>query len=305
MRSRVSFLDLCRTPDLAVEVSLQPYRLLGVDAVIMFSDILIPVMAMGVPIDFTEEGPRVSDPIRTETQVAALDVPDPDIETPFVLDIIRKLRRELNGAVPVIGFAGAPWTLATYIVANGKSAGVASAKSMMLHSPDLLHRLLEKLTLSVTGYLNGQIDAGAQVIQLFDTWAGELSPSDYEEFALRYERHVIEGLKRKGIPVILYVNGCAGILERMASSGADVLSIDWRLDLSDARRRVGNRVALQGNLDPQVLLGPRERVFQLARQTVRDGGGAGHILNLGHGILPNTPVENARAFVEATQGLST
>ncbi|MFQ6007164.1 MAG: uroporphyrinogen decarboxylase family protein, partial [Woeseia sp.] len=245
-----------------------------------------------------------------------------------------RLRQELHGAVPVIGFAGAPWTLATYLVEGGGSKNFATIKAMIYSTPALLHQLLDKLARTITLYLNAQIETGAQVVQLFDTWAGELSPEAYEEFALAYERQVIEGLRKTDcelnrmrnaecgmriekpsdspnpqsairnpqsadpIPVILYINGCGNILEKMMTSGADVLSIDWRIDLGEAQRRVGDRVALQGNVDPCVLLGSRQRVEQVTRETLAKGGGVGHILNLGHGILPQTPVENAQAFVE-------
>jgi uroporphyrinogen decarboxylase len=301
IRAQVSFLELCKTPDLAVEVSLQPFRILSVDGVIMFSDILIPVEAMGAPIEFTDDGPRIADPIRSASQVTALTIPDPAERTPHVLEIIRRLGGELQGLAPVIGFAGAPWTLATYLVEGGGSKNFATIKALLYSEPRLLHQLLEKLARAITLYLKAQIEAGAQVVQLFDTWAGELSTEAYEEFALRYEQQVIEGLPRDRAPVILYINGCGNVLEQMAASGADVLSIDWRVDLAEARRRVGDRVALQGNVDPCVLLGSRERVTQIARETLAKGGGQGHILNLGHGILPQTPVENAQAFVNAAK----
>ncbi|MBI3949266.1 MAG: uroporphyrinogen decarboxylase [Acidobacteria bacterium] len=297
VRNRVSFLQLCQTPDLAVEVSLQPYRILAVDAVILFSDILIPLQAMGAPVVFDDEGPRITEPVRTARQIEALSVPDPVDAMPYVFEIIRRLRQELRGAVPLIGFAGAPWTLATYLVEGGGSKNFAAIKALAYSEPNLLHQLLDKLARAISLYLNAQIEAGAQVMQLFDTWAGELSPEAYEEFALRYERQVIERLRRNQAPAILYINGCGNILEKMATSGADVLSLDWRVDLADARRRVGDQVALQGNVDPGVLLGSRERVEEITRETLNKGGGVGHILNLGHGILPNTPVENAQAFV--------
>ncbi len=301
IRSRVTFLQLCRTPDLAMEVSLQPYRILGVDAVILFSDILIPLQPMGAPVTFEDRGPRITEPIRAARQIEALGIPDPVDTMPYVFDIIRGLRRELGNAVPLIGFAGAPWTLATYLVEGGGSKSFAAIKAMAYSEPNLLHRLLDKLARAITRHLNAQIEAGAQVVQLFDTWAGELSPEAYEEFALRYERQVIDGLKREHTPVILYINGSSAILDKMAASGADVLSIDWRVDFAEAQARVGDRVALQGNLDPGVLLGSREQVEQLTRDILVKGGGIGHIVNLGHGILPNTPVENARAFIETAQ----
>ena len=305
VRGQTDFLTLCKTPELAVEVSLQPYRILGVDAVIMFSDILIPVEAMGQEVKLTEKkGPELPDPIRSQDQVDQLVVPDPIAKTSFVMEIIRILRRELDGAVPVIGFAGAPWTLAAYMVEGGGSRNYAEIKRLMYTNPAMLHALLDKIADTIVLYLNAQIEAGAQVIQLFDSWAGELAPEDYEQFALPYEQKVLQSIDRRGAPAILFINGCGTFIEKMAESGADVLSIDWRLSLSEARARTGGRVALQGNLDPCVLLSTPEVVTARAKQLIKEGGGRGHILNLGHGILPMTPVENARAFIDAGKGFN-
>lgn len=302
VRADTDFLTLCKTPELAVEVSLQPYRIVGVDAVIMFSDILIPVEAMGQEVRLTEKkGPELPDPIRTREQVDKLIVPDPVEKTGFVMEIIKTLRRELEGQVPLIGFAGAPWTLAAYMIEGGGSKNYAEVKRMMYKDPATFHALLDKIADAITLYLNAQIEAGAQVIQLFDSWAGELAPSDYEQFALPYEQKVFESLNRASVPTIIYINGSGTFLEKMASAGADVLSIDWRVDLADARARVGDRFTLQGNLDPCVLLSTPEIITARARELIRAGGGHKHILNLGHGILPMTPVENARAFIEAAK----
>lgn len=302
IRKDIEFLRLCKTVDLAVEVSLQPYRLLGVDAVIMFSDILIPVEAMGQEVRLTEQkGPELPSPIRTREQVDRLIVPDPVEKTGFVMEIIRTLRRELDGAVPLIGFAGAPWTLAAYMIEGGGSKNYAQVKRMMFAEPKTFHALLDKIADTVILYLNAQIEAGAQIVQLFDSWAGELSRRDYEEFALPYERKIFESINRQSAPAILFINGCGNFLEKMATSGADVLSIDWRIDLAEARKRVGDNVTLQGNLDPCVLLTTPEIITEKARELIRKGGGHRHILNLGHGILPPTPVENARAFIEAAK----
>ncbi len=299
VRANTGFLTLCKTPELAVEVSLQPYRILGVDAVIMFSDILIPVEAMGQEVRLTEQqGPDLPDPIRSREQVDRLIVPDPVEKTGFVLEIVRTLRRELDGAVPLIGFAGAPWTLAAYMIEGGGSKTYGQVKRMMFAEPATFHMLLSKIADTIILYLNAQIEAGAQVIQLFDSWAGQLSPRDYAEFALPYEQKIFESLNRKAVPTILYINGSGTFLEQMAKCGADVLSIDWRVNLEDARARVGVGLTLQGNLDPCVLLSTPEVVTQKARELIRAGGGRRHILNLGHGILPMTPVENARAFIE-------
>ena len=305
VRARTDFLTLCKTPELAAEVSLQPYEVLGVDAVIMFSDILIPVEAMGMRLELTEKGPVLGDPIRTAEEVARLRVPDPVERTPFVMETIRLLRRALGDEVPVIGFAGAPFTLASYMIEGGGSRHFAEIKRLMYREPRVIHALLEKISDTVTLYLNAQIEAGVHVVQLFDTWAGELTAADYEEFALAYEQRVFECLHRGpeglGVPAILYVNGCSAILESMARSGANVLSIDWRIDLAEARRRIGDGLAVQGNLDPCALLGTPETIAARVREILRQGGGIGHIVNLGHGILPMTPVENAQAFIDAAK----
>jgi uroporphyrinogen decarboxylase len=302
VRANTDFLTLCKTPDLAVEVSLQPFRLLGVDAVIMFSDILIPVEAMGQEVRLTEaKGPELPHPIRTREQIDKLIVPDPVEKTGFVMEIIKTLRRELDGAVPLIGFAGAPWTLAAYMIEGGGSKNYAHVKRMMFAEPKTLHALLDKIADAIIPYLNAQIEAGAQVVQLFDSWAGELSPKDYEQFALPYEQKIFQSINRQSAPAILYINGSGTFLEQMATSGAEVLSLDWRVNLKDARARVGERLTLQGNLDPTALLSTPEIITEKARGLIKEGGGQRHILNLGHGILPMTPVENARAFIEAAK----
>ncbi|HYP26224.1 MAG TPA: uroporphyrinogen decarboxylase [Blastocatellia bacterium] len=302
VRAGTDFLTLCKTPDLAVEVSLQPYRLLDVDAVIVFSDILIPVEAMGQEVRLTEQkGPELPDPIRSRAQVDKLIVPDPSEGTGFVMEILRRLRKELDGRVPLIGFAGAPWTLAAYMVEGGGSKNYAHVKRMMYTEPEAFHALLDKISDTVILYLNAQIEAGAQVVQLFDSWAGELSPEDYERFALPYERKIFQSINREAAPAIMYINGSGTFLEKMATCGADVLSLDWRVTLQDARARVGDRFTLQGNLDPCYLLSTPEVVTEKARALIKAGGGRRHILNLGHGILPMTPVENARAFIQAAK----
>jgi uroporphyrinogen decarboxylase len=223
----------------------------------------------------------------------------------FVMETIRLLRKRLDTSAPLIGFAGAPFTLASYMVEGGGTRNYAEIKRMMYREPMTIHRLLDKLADTIILYINAQIEAGAQVVQLFDTWAGELSAADYEEFALPYERKVFERIHRGPsgltIPAILYVNGCSHILEKMIESGANVLSIDWRIDLAEARRRVGDKVALQGNLDPCELLGTPETIAESVKEILKKGGGLGHIMNLGHGILPMVPVENASAFIEAAK----
>ncbi|MGH9766712.1 MAG: uroporphyrinogen decarboxylase [Blastocatellia bacterium] len=306
LRAKYDFMTMCKTPELAVEVSLQPYEILGVDGVIMFSDILVPVEAMGMKLDIIEsKGPVLDDPIRAETQVEKLIIPDPVETMPFVMETIRLLRKRLDHEAPLIGFAGAPFTLASYMVEGGGTRNYAEIKRMMYCEPKTIHRLLNKLADTIILYINAQIEAGAQVVQLFDTWAGELSAADYEEFALPYEQKVFEHIHRGPlgltVPAILYVNGCSHILEKMAESGANVLSVDWRIDLAEAKRRVGDKVALQGNLDPCELLGTPETITESVREILKKGGGLGHIVNLGHGILPMVPVENARAFIEAAK----
>lgn len=297
VRKNVPFLTLCKTPELAVEVSLQPYRILGVDAVIFFSDILIPVEAMGINLSLTDKGPEIENPVRSQEDIDRLRIPDPSRETPFVGMILEILRRELENKVPLIGFAGAPWTLAAYMVEGGGSKNYMEIKGLAFREPRLFHQLMEKLTDTVILYLRFQIEAGAQVIQLFDSWAGVLSQRDYEELALPYTRRIFEAIEGE-VPRILYLNGTAGLAESMATSGADVLSIDWRTPIDEIRQRVGDGVALQGNLDPCLLLGDIDLVLKRTREILDRAGPVGHILNLGHGILPPTPVENAQAFVE-------
>ncbi len=306
LRAKYDFMTMCKTPELAAEVSLQPYEILGVNAVIMFSDILVPVEAMGMKLDIVEsKGPVLEDPIRAEAQVEKLIIPDPVETMSFVMETIRLLRKRLDTSAPLIGFAGAPFTLASYMVEGGGTRNYAEIKRMMYREPMTIHRLLDKLADTIILYVNAQIEAGAQVVQLFDTWAGELSAADYEEFALPYEQKVFERIHRGPsgltVPAILYVNGCSHILEKMIESGANVLSIDWRIDLAEARRRVGDKVALQGNLDPCELLGTPETITESVKEILKKGGDLGHIVNLGHGILPMVPVENARAFIEAAK----
>ena len=297
IRQKVSFLELCKNVDLAAEVSLQPLRILGVDAVIFFSDILIPVEAMGVGVELTDKGPEISHPIRTLADVQKLRVPDPADTVPFVGNILRRLRKDLNGEVPLIGFTGAPWTLASYMIEGGGSKNFAEIKKMAFSDPATLHALLDKLASTIVAYVKFQIESGAQVIQMFDTWAGELTRKDYETFALPVTRRIFEEIG-KSVPRILYINGCSSILESMASSGADVLSVDWRIPIGEAKARVGDRVALQGNLDPTVMLGAASNLTATAESILEQAGPTGHIFNLGHGILPPTPVDNARALID-------
>ncbi len=302
IRAKHKFLEVCKTPDLAAEVSLQPYRALGVDAVIVFSDILIPAEAMGLPIELTDAGPVIEEPVRSLAQVSALAEFDPEQETGFLTETIRRLVQELGPSVPVLGFSAAPWTLACYMIEGKGKEGFPSAKTMLYAEPELLRTLLERIARATAEYLRAQITAGAAAVQLFDTWVGELSLEQYREFELPATQLLIEMIHAGDTPVILYTKASTHLLAAAAESGASVLSVDWRADLAALRERLGTRVALQGNVDPCVLLGPEASVRRAAREAIEKTGGAGHILNLGHGILPQTPVENARAFVAAGQG---
>ncbi|MEW5946014.1 MAG: uroporphyrinogen decarboxylase [bacterium] len=300
IRSRVSFMELCKTPELAAEVTCQPLDALGVDAAILFSDILIALEAMGAPVEFTGEGPRLGAPLRTRADAERLRAPDPWETMPFTLETVRILRRELKGKAPLIGFAGAPFTLASYLVEGGSSRDFRAIKDMMYLDPALLHALMTKIAKTAAALLNAEIEAGAQAVQLFDTWAGTLSPRDYREFALEHTREVVSELNRAGVPVILYVNGCAGILELMAESGADVIGLDWRVEIDAASARLGGRFAVQGNLDPAALFLPPEKIRERVDDVLaRAAGAPGHVFNLGHGIHPDTPVEHAVAMVDA------
>ncbi len=299
VREKVDFLTLCKTPDLAAEVSLQPIRRFGMDACIVFSDILIPVEAMGAPVVFTDKGPVIEQPLRTIASVDKLRIPNPNVDLPFVADTLRLLRSALKEETALIGFCGAPFTVAAYLVEGGGSKTFATIKTLLYTEPATLHALLAKLADTMAEYVAAQIAAGAQAIQVFDTWAGELSADAYERFALPYQRVVIQRIRAAGVPAILFVNGCAGVLELLTQTGADVISIDWRIGLDAVRARVGATLALQGNVDPAVLLSTSDVVHRAARSAMRAAGTSGHILNLGHGILPSTPIDCARAFVDA------
>ena len=301
IRQKHDFLEVCRTPELAIEVSLQPHRILGVDAVIVFSDILIVAGAMGLPFELTDKGPLIEYPLRTAAQIRELSSFDPEQETGFLMRTIRGLVGELGTGAPVLGFAAAPWTLACYMIQGHGKDGFPAAKTMLYSDPELLHNLLDRIARATARYLRAQIAAGAAAVQLFDTWVGELTLDQYREFALPATQLLIEEIGAGDTPVILYSKASSHLLAALAESGASVLSVDWRMDLATIREQVGPRIALQGNVDPCALLGPEERVREAARETVESTGGFGHILNLGHGILQQTPVENARAFVQAGQ----
>jgi uroporphyrinogen decarboxylase len=304
------FLKLCMTPDLACEVTLQPLRRYALDAAILFSDILTIPHALGLGLEVEAgEGPRIDRPVRSARDIDALPTLDPERELRYVMDAVRLIRRELNGQVPLIGFAGSPWTVGTYVVEGGSSKNFQHIKSMLYGAPDQLHRLLAHLTRSTTDYLNAQIAAGAQAVMVFDTWGGALSPSAYLEFSLRYMADIVAGLQREAdgrkVPVILFTKGGGAWLADMAATGADALGVDWTTDLSVARATVADRVALQGNLDPSVLYAPPSAIrAQVDRVLASYGHGHGHVFNLGHGIHPDVPPEHAAAMVEAVHELS-
>lgn len=304
VRAEVDFLTLCKTPELAAKVTIQPVERLGVDAAILFSDILIPIEAMGMHLEFNDKkGPLLREPIRTKSALDRLIIPDTEDSMPFVLETIRILRKQLR--VPLIGFSGAPFTLATYVIEGGSTKSFVNTKRMMFQNPGLFNALMEKLTLTVISYLTSQIRAGAQAVQIFDSWVGILSPDDYDEYVLPHIKKTISELKKEGVPIIYFVNECAGLLNTVKKTGADVIGIDWRIDLKDAIKRLGKKYSVQGNLDPCALFLPKERIEDKVKEILWKGEFArGHIFNLGHGILPETPVENAIAMVEAVHKFS-
>lgn len=300
IRTKHAFLEVCKTPQLAVEVSIQPFRRLGVDAVIVFSDILIPAEAMGLQLELGDAGPNLPNPVRSKADVDRLKIFDPETETGFLPEAIRRIVKSVGPEVPVLGFAGAPWTLATYMVEGKVKEGFAIVKGFLCHEPKVFRALLHRIAQATIPYLQAQIAAGATAVQLFDTWAGELTLRDYEDFALPAIQEIIAGLGGK-VPVIYYTKASQHLLPALARSGANVLSVDWRLDLAETRRTLGPKIALQGNLDPAALFGPADNIRDLTLATINSLGGHGHILNLGHGILPHTPVENAQLFIETGQ----
>ena len=304
IRGKVSFLELCKSPELCTEVTLQPIRRFGFDAAILFSDILIPMEAMGLALDFHEgRGPIFADPVRSKAAVDALIVPNPDEAVPFVLETIRLLRREL--AVPLIGFAGAPFTLATYLIEGGSSKVFLQTKKMMFQEPELYHNLLSKITACTSAYLQAQVRAGAQALQLFDSWAGILAPCDYAQFAMPYVQSIIADLRSMtDIPLIYFANNGATLTGMTTTLDADVLGFDWRLPIKEAVHLAGNH-AVQGNLDPLALFLPQEKLEQRIKGMLDDARYAkGYIFNLGHGILPETPPDQARIAVEAVHRFS-
>src|SRR5437016_89096 len=303
VRAKVSFLELCKSPELAAEVTVQPVDILGVDAAILFSDILVVSEAMGMELILEDQGPQFPAPLRSAADVQKLRVPDPDRDLGYVLEAIRRSLRRLDGRVPLIGFCGGPWTLAAYMIEGKTSRSFEKAKAMLFADEKLAHALLTKISDALIGYLNAQLAAGAHAVQIFDSWAGALGPEDYSRYGAPYIARVIAGLQRdprEPQPVIVFGVETGELLSQLAATGADVVGVDWRVPLDEARGRVGPAVALQGNLDPASLFLPLPqqqkrvaRVLELA-----DQAGPGHVFNLGHGVLVGTPVENVKALVQ-------
>lgn len=305
IRAKHSILEVCKTPELAAQVTLQPIDRFPLDAAIIFADILLPLEAMGLKLEFAEgEGPVIHNPVRDRASVDQLQPVDGD-ELAYVEAAIRQARRALTGKVPLIGFAGAPFTLASYAIEGGGSRNYILTKQFMYREPEAWHRLLDKLARVVTGYLRRQIRAGAEAVQLFDSWVGCLSPGDYAEYVLPHVQLIFDGLKREQVPLIHFGTGTGSLLRLMRQAGGDVIGLDWRVHLDDGWQTVGHDVAIQGNLDPVALFAPLHEIERRVEEILRRAAGRpGHIFNLGHGILPNTPVESVAATAEMVHKLS-
>lgn len=301
-----SFRDRSEIPEVAIEVSLQPWKAFRPDGVILFSDIVTPLPGLGIEMDIAEgKGPIIHSPLRSQAQIEQLRPLEPEVCLPFIKTILQALRQEVGNQSTVLGFVGAPWTLAAYAVEGKGSKTYSVIKNMAFSDPTMLHQLLAKLADAIAVYTRYQIDCGAQVVQMFDSWAGQLSPQDYDTFALPYQQRVFEQVKQThpDTPLILLVSGSAGVLERMPKSGADIVTVDWAVDMAEARARLGKHVKVQGNLDPGVLFGSQDFIRDRIIDTVRKAGNWGHILNLGHGVLPETPEENVAFFFETAKQL--
>jgi uroporphyrinogen decarboxylase len=303
VREKVDFLTLCKTPDLAAEVTIQPVDIIGVDAAIIFSDILVIPEAMGMKLEMHEgKGPIFHNPIRTENDANALAEIDPFKDLSFVLDAVSLTKRELNGRVPLIGFSGSPWTLFTYMVEGRGSKNFSNVKKMIYNNPRLAHKVLGKLADAVSLYLSAKIEAGADAVQIFDTWGGVLSQNDFEEFSLKYVQMIISNIKRKNEPVIFFPKGVHYKLKKLSKCGADVIGLDWTMDIGKVRKRIGDKIALQGNLDPAFLYANEEKIKEEAIRILDSfGEGSGHIFNLGHGILPDVEPEKAKYLVNTVK----
>jgi uroporphyrinogen decarboxylase len=300
IRAKHSFLEVCKTPDLAVEVSLQPFRRLGVDAIIIFSDILIPAEAMGLALELEDKGPNLPQPVRSAADVTKLRMFDPEVETAFLMEALRRTVKYAGPDLPVLGFAASPWTLACYMVEGRTQEGFATVKNFLYTEPKVFRDLLQRIAQATTAYLKGQIAAGVSAVQIFDTWCGELSLQDYTEYVLPAVQLVIASLG-KTVPVIYYTKASHHLFPAIIKTGADVLSVDWRVSLSEARTLAGPQIAFQGNLDPAILFGPEDKIRQSTLDIAAELHGHGHILNLGHGILQHPPVANAQLFIQTGQ----
>ncbi len=299
-----AFRDRSEKPELAIEISLQPFRAFQPDGVIMFSDILTPLPGIGIPFDIIESrGPVIDPPIRTLEQIRQLHPLQPEESLPFVGETLRALRQEVGDRATVLGFVGSPWTLAAYAIEGKSSKDYSTIKRMAFTEPAILHELLGKLSDAIATYVRYQIDSGAQVVQLFDSWAGQLTPQDYDVFALPYQQRIVQQVKatHPDTPLILYISGSAGVLERMGQTGVDIVSVDWTVDMAEARQRLGAEMGVQGNIDPCALFGSKDFIRDRILDTIQKAGRSKHILNLGHGILPTTPEENAAFFFETAK----
>jgi uroporphyrinogen decarboxylase len=303
IRAKSDFLTMCRTPELAAEVTIQPVDIVGVDAAIIFSDILVIPEAMGMHLVMEESrGPSFPEPVRSREDVDRLRTADPEKDLRYVMEALEVTKRTLSGRVPLIGFAGSPWTLATYIIEGRGSKNYQATKRMMLDEPETLTSLLDKLASGVRLFLEAQIAAGAEAVQIFDTLGGVLTPDHYRKFSLDYLHKIVSSMERSGVPVIVFSKGANHSLGELSEIGADVVGVDWTADLAVVRSSIGERVALQGNLDPSFLYGSPEAIRHEARSVLRKyGRGPGHIFNLGHGILPDVPVEHAKALIRAVR----
>lgn len=302
-----SFRERSENADLAIEISLQPWRAFQPDGVIMFSDILTPLPGIGITFDIIEsKGPIIDNPIRTLDQVNQLHDLNPEESLPFIKTILNSLRQEVGNKSTVLGFVGSPWTLAAYAIEGKSSKDYTIIKGMAFSQPEILHKFLSKIAEAIAVYVRYQIDCGAQVVQLFDSWAGQLSPQDYEIFALPYQQQVVRLVKQThpDTPLILYISGSAGVLEKMGQSGVDIVSVDWTVDMAEARKRLGKEMKVQGNIDPAVLFGSHQFIGDRILDTVQKAGKGGHILNLGHGVLVGTPEDNVRCFFEKAKEIS-
>lgn len=300
VREKSDFLTMCKTPELAAEVTIQPVDIIGVDAAILFSDILVIPEAMGMQLEMVEsKGPKFFNPIRNENDVDKLKMIDPTKNLKYVLDAVTLTKKELNGRVPLIGFAGSPWTLMTYMVEGGGSKSFSEIKKFIYNQPKAAHKLLDKLAVAVADYLSAKIESGVNAVQIFDTWGGLLSQDDFAKFSLAYITKIISMIKRKDEPVIVFAKGVHHNLKNLSNSGADVISLDWTMNLAEVRKLIGDKVALQGNLDPTVLYGSKEKIKSEAVKVLEEyGPDSGHIFNLGHGIHPDVLPENAKYLVD-------